>query len=62
MRIQTGPQFGFNINDSFVDGSESGTLDAKGLDLGIVFGAQYEFPMGLFVQSRYQLGQTVFRL
>ncbi len=58
--IQAGPQFGFKINDSFVDGNDSGSLDAKGFDLGVVFGAQYEFPKGLFFQGRYQIGLTDF--
>ncbi|WP_430965029.1 porin family protein [Spongiimicrobium sp. 2-473A-2-J] len=56
LSIQAGPQFGFNINDTFEDDLGSGSLNAEGFDLAVIFGAQYQFPTGLFVQGRYQLG------
>lgn len=58
--IQAGPQFGFNINDTFDDEGSSGSLDAKGFDLAAVFGAQYKIQTGLFLQGRYQLGLVDF--
>ena len=59
--LQAGPQFGFNINDTFDDeGSSSGSLGVKGFDVSLVFGAQYKFPTGLFAQGRYQMGLTDF--
>lgn len=60
LSIQAGPQFGFNINDTFDDEEGSGSLDAQGFDLAVVLGAQYEFPTGLFIQGRYQLGLVDF--
>ena len=58
--IQAGPQFGFNIRDTFDDEGSKGSIDAKGFDLAAVFGLQYEFSEGLFIQGRYQLGLTDF--
>ena len=54
--IQAGPQFGFNIKDTFEDNGNQGSLEAKGFDLSAVFGAQYEFTTGLLIQGRYQFG------
>jgi hypothetical protein len=60
LSIQAGPQFGFNIEDSFEDDDGPGSLDAKGFDLSAVLGAQYAFPSGFFIQGRYQLGLVDF--
>lgn len=60
LRVQAGPQFGFNIRDTFDDAGNSDSLDAKGFDFSAIFGAQYEFSMGLFVQGRYQFGLVDF--
>lgn len=60
LSVQAGPQFGFNIKDTFDDDGYSGSLDAKSLDLGAILGAQYEFPMNIFAQIRYQAGLSDF--
>lgn len=61
LSLQAGPQFGFNVHDSYKEGDgEEGSLDAKGFDFGAALGAQYEFPAGLFVQGRYYIGVTDF--
>ncbi len=54
--IQAGPQFGFNIKDTFEYNGSEGSLDAKAFDLSAIFGAQYEFSTGLLIQGRYQIG------
>ena len=45
LNIQTGPQFGFNVED-FPDD----------FDFGIGIGAQYTLPINLFFQARYMIG------
>jgi hypothetical protein len=50
LNLQAGPEIAFKA------GTEDGTENAKSLDYGLGIGAAYEFPMGLFVDARYNLG------
>ncbi len=45
LTLQTGPQFGFNVEDFPED-----------FDFGIGIGAQYTLPINLFFQARYMIG------
>jgi len=52
--IYAGPQFGYLLSATF-DGEDA--MDGmKKIDMGISFGAGYEFEMGLGVDARYYLG------
>lgn len=56
--LEAGPQIGF-LTSSEVDMEELG-VDTKdffsGFDYGVNFGLGYKFPVGIFLQSRYNLG------
>ena len=47
LNLQTGPQFGFNVEDFPED-----------FDFGIGIGAQYTLPINLFFQARYVFGTS----
>lgn len=51
LSLQAGPQFGFRV--SAEDGLDDFT---KSFDAGIAGGAGYEFPFGLFVDARVNVG------
>lgn len=53
LSVQAGPTLGFNIHAS-VDGDDIANFEST--DFGALFGAQYEFPMGLFLNVQYALG------
>ncbi len=48
--FQAGPQMGILLD------AQGGTEGLKGTNLGLNFGAAYEFPFGFFVDARYNLG------
>lgn len=64
LNLEAGPQLGFLIeatdefeSDSF-SGEEDIKEDIKGTDVSLNFGASYDFPNGIFVGARYNLGLT----
>ena len=51
LALQAGPNFGFKI-------AEEDGMEVNGFDFGLSGGATYEFPMGLFIDARYNAGMT----
>lgn len=49
--LMAGPNFGFKI-------AEEDGMEANGFDIGLSGGATYEFPMGLFIDARYNAGMS----
>lgn len=57
LSLQGGPIFGINITATQeVDGNESDLDDISTLNIAAAIGAQYELPIGLFFNIRYDMG------
>ncbi|UKJ06649.1 porin family protein [Solitalea lacus] len=58
LNLQAGPQVGLLLSAKEKLNGESVDIkkNYKNLDLGANFGAEYQFPMGLFLDARYTLG------
>jgi len=57
LNLQAGPQFGFVVDDNIKE-VFSGISDAESFDLSAVVGAGFEFPFGIRVSGRYNIGLT----
>lgn len=59
LHLEAGPQIGLLLSakDKFGD-SEDVKDQYNSLDLGANIGAEYQFPIGLFLNARYNLGLT----
>ncbi|AXT59400.1 PorT family protein [Aquimarina sp. AD10] len=59
--VETGPQFGFIVNDGFKNATEGlqdvSFLEAETFDFGFAFGGSVEYN-DFFMQARYNLGLT----
>ena len=55
LNLQAGPQFGFVVNDNFKEVFTS-VSNAESFDLSAVIGAGFEFPFGIRVSGRYNIG------
>ncbi|QNJ98889.1 porin family protein [Constantimarinum furrinae] len=53
LSLQAGPLLGINIHAS-VDGDDITNFEST--NIGVLVGAQYEFPMGLFINLQYDKG------
>ncbi len=58
LSLQGGPLFGINLSAKVEneDGNENDIEDISTLNIGAAIGAQYDFPMGLFLNIRYDMG------
>ena len=57
IRLQAGPQIGFNIRSEIeVDGQENVSTFINDIDMSACFGLQYNFDSGFFTQARYAMG------
>lgn len=58
LSLQGGPLFGFNLSGKVEDqnGNEEDIEDISTLNMAAAIGAQYELPMGLFFNVRYDMG------
>lgn len=58
LSLQGGPLFGINLSAKVEDGdgTEGDIEDISTLNAAAAIGAQYELPMGLFFQVRYDIG------
>ncbi|MOA30078.1 hypothetical protein D3C78_1511310 [compost metagenome] len=58
LNLQAGPQVGFLVSaKSKFDGESEDVKDTyKSLDFGANLGAEYQFPMGFFLDARYTFG------
>ena len=56
--VHGGPQIGFNVTDKveFESMFQTGTFNAKSVDLNLNLGLQYSFGSSLFLQLRYSYG------
>jgi hypothetical protein len=57
LSLQGGPIIGFNISAELVNGMTVDIQDdVESISFGFAIGAQYELPMGLFFNLRYDMG------
>lgn len=57
LNLQAGPQFGFVVDDNIKE-VFNGISEAESFDLSAVIGAGFEFPFGIRVSGRYNIGLT----
>ena len=57
LNLQAGPQFGFVVDDNIKE-VVNGISEAESFDLSAVIGAGFEFPFGIRVSGRYNIGLT----
>ena len=57
LSLQGGPIFGVNLSATADDGDNEGDIeDISTLNMAAGIGAQYELPLGLFFNVRYDMG------